>query len=92
MAQKVADNIDKEGIARRGQAIYDQRIRAVVEAEHRGQFLALDVDSGDYEIAEKLLTATQRLRQRHPDQVFYGVRVGYRTAYSMGGQMQLTGS
>ena len=41
----------KEEIAARGQAIYEQRIRAKVEPEHIGKFLIIDIETGDYELA-----------------------------------------
>ena len=39
-------------IVRRGEEIYDRDIRALVEAEHDGKFLVLDIESGDYEIGD----------------------------------------
>ena len=38
----------REEIARRGEALYNQKIRPQVEAANRGKFLVIDVDSGDY--------------------------------------------
>jgi hypothetical protein len=37
-------------IVRRGQALYDQRIRAQVEAGNQGKFLVINVETGDYEM------------------------------------------
>lgn len=31
-------------IVRRGQALYDQQIRAKVEGSHKGEFLVLDIE------------------------------------------------
>ena len=71
-------------MGRRGQALYDQTIRAQVEAENRGKFLILDVNSGDYEIDAEDLIASKRLLARRPDAALYGVRVGHRAAYRLG--------
>ena len=71
-----------ESIAEQAKAIYEAKIRAHVEAEYFGEFLALDVDSGDWEVDKKLLLATLRLQERRPDGRLFGMRVGYRTAYS----------
>ncbi len=84
-----ATNTDKKEIARRGQAIYDERIRHKVEAEHRGKFLAVDIESGDYEIDAESLAAFNRAREKNADAVLYLVRIGYRTAYSLGGRLQV---
>jgi hypothetical protein len=75
-------------IGQRGQALYDQTIRAQVEAENRGKFLILDVNTGDYEIDAEDLNASERLLARRPDAVLFGVRIGYRAAYRLGGKKQ----
>lgn len=76
-------------IARRGKEIYDRSVRAEVEPEHLGRFLAVDVESGDYEVGEAgegALDVTSRLRERRPDAVTYLVRVGRPAAFRLGGR------
>lgn len=72
--------------AERGQALYDAQIRAQVEEEHRGKFLILDVNTGDYEIDTEDIIASERLLARKPEAILFGVRVGYRAAYRLGGK------
>ena len=73
-------------IVQRGQVLYDQQIRAHVEASHPGKFLVLDIETGDYEIDADDVAALQRAKARHPDAAFYILRVGTPTAYRLGGQ------
>ncbi len=75
-----------EEVAARGEAIYEQQIRATVEAENRGKFLVVDIETGAYEIDEDDLTATQRALANRPEAVLYGLRIGYSTAYRLGGR------
>ena len=75
-------------IGRRGQALYDQTIRPLVEPDHQGEFLILDVNTGDYEMDAEDMTASERLLARRPDAALFGVRVGHRTAYRLGGKKQ----
>ena len=75
-------------IGQRGQALYDQQIRAQVEEDHRGKFLILDVNTGDYEIDAEDLTASERLLARRPDAALFGVRIGHRAAYRLVGMRQ----
>ena len=75
-------------IGRRGQALYDQKIRPLVEQDHRGKFLILDVNTGDYEIDAEDLTASERLLARRPEALLFGVRIGHRAAYRLGGKKQ----
>ena len=77
--------VDVEGIARRGQEYYERHLRAELEPEHTGKFLVLDLQSGDYEMDDSEVAACERARARHPDSVFYILRIGYRAARTMGG-------
>jgi hypothetical protein len=74
----------REKIAERGEAIYDRQIRSHVESDHRGDYLVLDINSGEYEIDPEDLIATKRLLARCPDAVIYGLRIGHRAAYRLG--------
>jgi hypothetical protein len=65
-----------EEVARRGREIYEREIRARVEPEHAGRFVVVDVRSGDYEIADEDLEASDRLLERRPDAMLYGQPVG----------------
>ena len=65
-----------EEVARRGREIYARRIRREVEPEHEGRFLVVDVTTGDYEIADEDLEASERLLKRRPDALLYGQPIG----------------
>jgi hypothetical protein len=72
-------------IVRRGQALYDQQIRAKVEGSHKGEFLVLDIESGEYEIDASEVAAVRRAKAKHPEAALYILRIGYPTAYRVGG-------
>lgn len=78
-----------EDVARIGQEIYNRNLRGVVEAANAGRFLVLDVLSGDYEIDDDDLAASDRALARNPRAVLYGVRIGYPVAYRLGGHSQV---
>jgi hypothetical protein len=78
-------------VARRGEALYRERIRCAMETPERiGQHVVIDVESGDFEASPDSATASLRLRERHPDGVFFGMRIGYETAYALGGTLRRT--
>ena len=79
------EDYDPEEISARGKAIYQEKIRHLVIDTEKGRILVIDVESGDYETDEDAITACIRLRERRPDAVIYGMRVGYRVAYNLGG-------
>ena len=73
-------------IAARGEKIYQERIKSLVYPAEKGKFLIIDVESGDYELDEKAIVASKRLRQRRPDAVNFGMKVGYVAAFHLGGR------
>ena len=76
----------KEETARLGDEIYRQDIKAQVEAGHDGEYVAIDVDSGNWAIAESELAASDLLLAQCPDAIdVWLLRVGYRAVASIGG-------
>lgn len=73
-----------ETIAARGEALYQQNIRNKVESMHKGKFLAIDIKTGDYAIADEDLVATDNLLAKCPDATVYGLRIGFPAAYRIG--------
>ena len=69
-------------IAARGESMFREQVQSQDGTVEKGTFVVIDVDSGDYEVDARDATATRRLLERRPDAVTYGVRVGYRAAYS----------
>lgn len=76
-----------EEIGRIGEEVYHRDIRPYVMPQHKGEFLVLDIETGDYEMGTDDLQTEKRLLARRPDGVLYGVRVGYTSAYSLAGRM-----
>ena len=76
----------KDEISDRAKKIYEDRIKEKVEPQENGKFIIIDIESGDYEVHEKRLVASRRLRERRPDSVGFGGRVGYEAAYHIGGR------
>lgn len=79
-----------EEIARRGRELYEKEIRRLVEPEHAGRFVVVDVTSGDYEVADEDLDASERLLGRRPDAMLYGqpVGTGSSTSARIGGRLE----
>ena len=80
--------LSKEEFAALAKEIYYRDIRPQVIGEHRGEFLVLDVESGDYEVDVEHLAAAERLKARRPEGRRFGFRIGYQAAYSFGGMMK----
>ena len=67
-----------------GGAIFDQKVRPSLLADDDGKFVAIDVETGDYEIDADDYTAVARLRSRKPQADVWLMRAGYPTTYKIG--------
>lgn len=75
----------REETARLGKELYDRDIRELVEADHHGEIVAIDVDSGEWALANDEIDAVGRLRAMCPGAVnVLCERVGYRALRSFG--------
>ena len=76
----------KEEIARLGKRIYERDIRPRVEADHVGEIVSTDVESGRWAMGEGVLEAVDRLREQTPETLnIWSERVGHRAVASIGG-------
>jgi hypothetical protein len=74
----------KEEFARRGDQIYERVLRGSGESGNQGRFVAIDIETGDYEIDADELAASDRLLARVPDAQIWLRRIGSRYAHRFG--------
>jgi peptide subunit release factor RF-3 len=74
----------KEEFARRGDEIYETQVRPQVEESNHGKIVAIDIETGAFEVADEILIATDRLFERIPDAQPWIVRIGYRAVHRFG--------
>ncbi len=71
----VAVSINKDQLVARGQEIY-QRLKEQLESTHPGKIVAIEVESGEYFVGDSVVEAAKKARAKHPDRLFYFVKVG----------------
>ena len=76
---------DPTNYARRGDAIYDRDLRPSLEREHLGKFVAIDIETGAFEVDASELVASDRLLARVPNAQTWLRRVCSRYARRIGG-------
>ena len=77
----------KDETTRLGRDIYERDIKAQVEADHYGEYIAVDVETGRWAMSDDVLAAAERLRAQRPDAVdVYLLRVGHRALHHFGGR------
>jgi hypothetical protein len=77
----------KEEHARRGTELYERQIRAQVETGNHGKLVAIDIESGDFEVAEEAIVACERLLARRSDAQIWCVRIGYPGIHRFGARI-----
>jgi len=83
--------LSKEEHARRGMMLYEQQVRPQVAAGNQGKIVAIDVETGAFEVAEDTLTASERLLIRCPDAQIWCLRIGHPGVHRFGRGPLVTG-
>jgi hypothetical protein len=74
----------KEELARRGKDLYESQIRQQVEADNLDKIVAIDIETGAFEVDDDTLVASDRLLARHPDAQTWFIRIGHRGVHRFG--------
>jgi len=69
--------LSRQEIGERGNAIYESKLRSVLEPQFHGQFVAIDVETEDFEVSSDADDASDRLWQRHPEAQILVERIGH---------------
>ena len=65
----------KEEFARRGDALIESKVRPKLTATDEDKFVAIDIETGEYELDKNEMRAAERLRKRVPDPQIWLVHV-----------------
>jgi hypothetical protein len=66
-----------------GPEVYERQVRPKLGPNDDNKFVAIDVDTGDFEVDADDYTAVMRLLARNPDGNIWLERAGHPTAYKM---------
>jgi len=75
----MAENNHK-ALAAKARKIYNDRLKGSLETCCRGQFVAVEVDSGDYFLGPTPLEAINNGKSKYPEKSFHVMKVGYKAA------------
>ena len=74
-----------EGLARlikpdlfveKGEQVY-QKFKDSLEEEYKGKIAAIEIESEEYFLGDTEHEALEKAKQKHPEKIFYIVRIGY---------------
>ncbi len=71
--------LTQEEIVQRGKEIYYRKILPLLQTGNDGRVVAIDVCTGEFELAENALIGADQLRLRVPEAIIFFMRVGYPT-------------
>ena len=74
----------KEEFARRGNHLYESQIRSQVEEGNHGKIVAIDIETGAFEVADDIVTASEHLLAKYHDAQTWFMRIGHRAVYHFG--------
>ena len=74
----------KEEFARRGQEIYESQVRSQIEQGNQGKIVAIDIETGTFEVDDTPMVAVDRLYERQPDAQPWVIRIGHRSVFRFG--------
>ena len=74
--------VDIQKIADEGSKIYEQ-VKIQFDPKEREKFLAIDIDSKDVYLGQTSAGALVLAKEKHPDKVFYVVKIGFDVAEMM---------
>jgi|GEM_PF-1221184 len=74
--EELIKKADIQKIADKGKAVYEA-IKADYDPKEKGKFLAIDVDTKNVYLGETSAEAVESAKRKHPDAIFYVVKIGY---------------
>jgi hypothetical protein len=74
----------KDEFARRGNEIYESQVRSQVEEGNYGKIVAINIETGSFEVADTPMEAVDRLYEREPDAQPWVIRIGHRAVFRFG--------
>jgi hypothetical protein len=74
----------KEEFTQRGNALYESQIRLQVEPTYLNKIVAIDIETGEFEIGDDSLSAADQLFQRLPDAQPWCIRIGTGPVHRLG--------
>ncbi|WP_395142126.1 hypothetical protein [Armatimonas sp.] len=79
-------NMETMELCAQGRAYYDRFLKAFLEPTYRGQYLILDVETGEYAISQDYAPSLVEQQKKHDGRLQYVTRIGERALMRRGGR------
>ena len=74
----------KEEFAQRGNELYQTQIHSQIEEGNHGKIVAMDIETGSFEVADDIVGASDRILTKCPDAQTWFIRIGHPAVYHFG--------
>jgi hypothetical protein len=85
MAAQRGPRYSKEEFEKRGDAIYEEKVRPKIKKKDIGKFVAIDIETGEFAIASTGLKACDKLEAKVADPQTWLMRIGLKYICTFGG-------
>ena len=75
----------KDDLVTLGKKFYEEKLKAILEPEHNGEFVAIEPYLGKYVVDQDNTQVALKALAEMPDSKFYFARIGYKYAHKIGG-------
>jgi hypothetical protein len=75
----------RDAVTERGEQVYEEQLKALLEPEHTGRFVAVEPESARYFLGDTDADALVAAHEAMPNSHFYLKRIGYDFTHSLGG-------
>ena len=71
-------------LSERSEQLYNEKLKGLLEPGHRGQFIAIEPESGDYYLGRSMIEVFQAAHKAHPERPAFVMRIGFPAAVEFG--------
>ena len=76
---------ESQNVADKARRVYEERLKTQLEAEHFGEVIAVEPDSGEYVLGKNLMEVTAARRDKFGTKPTFTFRIGGGGAVKIGG-------
>lgn len=75
--------LSPEIIAEKGEKIYQQKLKDTLERDHKGEFVAIEVETGKYFLGKSPEETLETAKKEFPEKIFHLIRIGHTGVYNV---------
>jgi hypothetical protein len=71
-------------VSQLAKSFYDSELRATLESQHNGKYVAIEPSSRSFYVAQTFVEAAMQAKAAHPKHKIFVIRIGYEAAVHIG--------